>query len=311
MLPLSNGHILIITRFQGWFRYDGQTFQEYPTQADEFVKSSLIIHAIMLPGNKIALATQRRGLGLLDLQGNLLQVIDKSSGLRDKILNYVYLDKQDGLWLALSNGIARVEFPSPISRFTEIHGLEGAIFDVIRFQGNLYAATNIGVFRFEARSESLPRFQQVKGITNTAYSFLDHAGKLLIGTHLGLYVMEENQAEITDFVMESNRLNASVICLRSSSHDRQRIYIGTYQGLYLLEQQQSGSNNFRPAPGFQEYVFEVLEDESGGLWVGRKPSASIGWIVSLGIRTFCAASGYRRHSYNLSRQERSILVRWY
>jgi len=59
------------------------------------------------------------------------------------------------LWLALDTGIAQVEWPSTFTTFDARMGLSGQVWDLVRHQGALYAATGQGVFALEEANEAL------------------------------------------------------------------------------------------------------------------------------------------------------------
>ena len=46
------------------------------------------------------------------------------------------------MWLGLMDGIAHVEWPSPVSRFGEESGVTGFVESLARHEGSLYAATS-------------------------------------------------------------------------------------------------------------------------------------------------------------------------
>src|SRR5690606_442214 len=88
------------------------------------------------------------GVLLLDQAGRLVRVYREDAGIAqdDFVLNAT-LDRQGGLWLALNNGIRRVDVLTPLTQFGLVHGLQGAVYDILRHDGTLYVATSAGLFR--------------------------------------------------------------------------------------------------------------------------------------------------------------------
>ncbi len=97
--------------------------------------------ATRLPDGGFAIGTLRGGVVLLDRAGRLRRVLDRDSGLRHETVWQVYVDRQDGLWLCLNDGLARIEVTSPASYFDRTAGLAGAVYSVARHRGRLYAST--------------------------------------------------------------------------------------------------------------------------------------------------------------------------
>lgn len=270
MLPMAGGRQLVITRLSGWFIYDGQTFMPLKTPADDFLKSSLVMDAAQLPGGFIALATQRRGLAITDIEGRLLRVIDKSAGLPSKILHSVHRDRLGGLWSGSSNGLARLEIPSPLTHFDEADGLEGHLYDMVRYEGTLYAATNFGVFYLDSNRKPLPAFIRIDGISNTSYALLPHQNGLFIGTHLGLFRLDGRRVVASDFYMTKTNHNASVTTITPARENPRRAYVGGYQSLHILDWDENADMRMTRVPGFKNYVLKIVEDRLGGLWVGTR-----------------------------------------
>jgi signal transduction histidine kinase/DNA-binding response OmpR family regulator len=259
----KNGRLTGITRFQGFWEHNGVEFQKIASPADSFLYKNLAFHAVRLPSGRIALATHRRGLALIDSTGHLLQVVDRNSGLRSNIINFVHSDKQGGLWVAMTNGLARIELPTPFTYFKDLNGLEESTNALIRHQGRLYAANAMGVFTLNDRAEPFPVFEQIKGISHTAWCFLSQPNRLLVGTHRGILSIEGDKATPVTGTIGVRKLLAS-------SNNPNRIYVGQYRGVGLLEFLPQGEIRFRQIEGSSGNILDMIEDDDGVLWVGTR-----------------------------------------
>ncbi len=140
-----NRKLLIGTRSKGLFLYDGLKVEPFPT--DPYLKDKELIHGIRLSSNpaQFALATMRDGLVIIDHQGKIKTIFDMNYGLQDKNVKYVFQDKDGNLWLCLNNGIAKIEYTSPISMYDARSNLPGIAFSVLKHQNNLYVGTANGL----------------------------------------------------------------------------------------------------------------------------------------------------------------------
>ncbi len=77
------------------------------------------------------------------------------------------------LWLALNNGLARVDLGASVSYYDKTVGLFGSAHDVARHQGRFFVATSHGVSRLEPAAEgAAPRFMPRPGISSQCWSLL-------------------------------------------------------------------------------------------------------------------------------------------
>jgi hypothetical protein len=293
--PFSDGdgrEKIYIGTGRGLFWYDGINCQALEGETASFLKELRINDGLVLPDNTVALATFGDGVVIIDPagKGRVLQVINKTSGLKDETGLSIFFDRQGGLWLALNNGIARVETPAPLTFYDETRGLQGSCKDIIRYQNTLYAGTDIGLYYLLPSPEifpltllkdgrgtvSIPQpvFKPVAGINTYTWALLvvPQAGELLAGTEYGLYRIRGDKAE---FLMT---FGTDIVSLHLSSRDSNRVYAGLrYGGLAAARyvpgiKGSSGSwiNEGKIAGIEDEYITNIAEEADGSLWLAAK-----------------------------------------
>ena len=146
--PISGKQYLLGMFYAGLFLFDGKTFQPFKTEADELVKSGTLYKGLQLANGDYVLSTTGKGLVIIDASGKIKQVINRDVGLQDESIYGVYSDSKGVLWLALDNGISRVETASPLTQFTNQSGINTATLSVARFEGKLYLGTTNGLLKF-------------------------------------------------------------------------------------------------------------------------------------------------------------------
>lgn len=263
MLPFDRAHLLIGTFTQGLFLYDGVAFQPFRTQADAFLQASQLYHGAVLTDGTFAFATLRGGLAIIDAQGRLVQRVNKAAGLHNDTIGYVYPDREGGLWLGMDNGLARLETPSPLSLFTEPFGPQGAVEDLVRHQGQVYAATAQGVYRLSFTSGQFPAFQPVAGIATQAWAFLSLDNLLLVATNNGVFTIAGDRAT-------QQLADLSAFYLYRSRMDASRVYVGLEAGVGMLVKTQGRWRFSGPVPGTSGVVRSIVEDGEGALWLGTE-----------------------------------------
>ena len=177
--------------YSGLYLFNGKTFVPFHTDADSLLKATLY-RGIVLKDGSFALATAGKGLVVLNKEGKTLQVINRETGLQDESVYGVYADSKNNLWLALDNGISRVQTSSPLTQFTIQSGITTATLCVQRFKGVLYLGTTNGLLRFNNPKRM---FESIKEVSrNQVFQFLEVGNELLIATD-GLYSIKNNKVQ--------------------------------------------------------------------------------------------------------------------
>ncbi len=282
MLPYAEAKILIGTREQGLFLYDGaslQTFQTDPATA-AFLRENLLSHGAVLPDDTFALATLRGGVAIIDRHGHLLQILDKAAGLQDHDVNFIFPDRQGAIWLAQGRRLARVETASPLSFYGEPAGIKDFVASILRHRGTLYVATGLGVFYLPSRTierssqlpsqpDQAPVFRSVAGITAQCWSLLLVGKTLLVATNDGVYQIAGERAS---FVKQSAGDSFFSMFLQRSKQDSNRVYVGLRDGLASLRYDPAASKWIDEGRirGIHEPIWSIVESEDGKLWLGTE-----------------------------------------
>ncbi len=286
MLPFSENKILIGTRELGLFLYDGVTAAPFPTEVDGFLLENQLYHGAALANGAYALATLRGGVVIIDHAGRFQQVLDKSVGLQDNNVWFVAADQQQGLWLALNNGLARAETPAPLSRFDERSGLRGIVESTLRHRGQLYVATHQGVFYLQpaapdadAAAAMPPVFLPVSGIADQSWALLSTGDALLAGTRVGVYQIENTRARM--FRPSSEHSYA----LHRSKKDTTLIYVGLESGLAALrfDPREKKWLEAGTIAGVAAEVRDLAESANGVLWLGTRAEGYVRVDMSNGF----------------------------
>lgn len=265
MVPFGADRILIGTREEGFFLYDGTSYVPFATEADAYLRRHRLYHGCALPGGYVALATlDAGGVVILDEQGRIVQILSTSLGLEDGWVNYVYADAQGGLWMALNNqGIIRADVPSVLTRFDGKLGLEGNIYHVARYRGALYVATSIGLYRLEEQ-------QPAVGDRYTPQSFVKIEGVItanwLLPTPEGLLVAGSDSL----YRFKDGRLGAiasgTFSMLEASERYPGRVYAASKDGIAVFEYKGLSWRQNEALGAPVGNVLSLAEGPDGSVW---------------------------------------------
>ncbi|MGP1667036.1 MAG: hypothetical protein ACTS5I_14250, partial [Rhodanobacter sp.] len=155
------GELLIGTRSDGWWRFDGTHYQRWSSEADAATKGLSLYDGIWLRNGQLAVVAPPSGVIVFDASGHVVHHLDRTNGLANNASNALFEDRQRGLWVTSDVGVSRVSIDQPISTFDERDGLRGAVISVARYEGKLYAGTTEGLFELAATASGSARFTRV------------------------------------------------------------------------------------------------------------------------------------------------------
>lgn len=276
ILPFDDKRLLIGTRADGLFLYDGAALHPFATEVDSLIKARNLYRGFVLPNGSIALTTTAGGLAIVDRQGRLLERIAERDGLLSPSVYYVMPDREGGLWLALAVGLVRVEAESAFSLFGPDQGLKASGSDVLRHNGQIYVAHQQGVQVLKPVPGEPPQFVNVTGVANQCWAFMtfpDPDGKvrpqLLLSASDGLYRIDGTTAR--PIVESMNRSFGAFVTLRSRL-DPHRVWVGLADGLASVRWTNGNWVNEGRVSGINEQVRSLFQLPDGTLWAGTQSS---------------------------------------
>jgi signal transduction histidine kinase/DNA-binding response OmpR family regulator len=111
--PYDADHLLLATAQRGLQLFDGHRLAPAPSPA---ITATNRVNALRrVSGDFYALAIENYGLLFLDRQLRVIQALDRRSDHRLSQIRRLVLGRHGDLWAVLTAGLARVEFPSPVS----------------------------------------------------------------------------------------------------------------------------------------------------------------------------------------------------
>ncbi|PEN14597.1 hypothetical protein CRI94_06130 [Longibacter salinarum] len=263
ILPYGNDDLLIGTVDSKLYLRRNGEIERFPTEIDRFLTANELYTAAALPDGSYAFATLWGGVVITDPAGRTRRILDKRAGLIGDDVRALFVDQQDGLWMAYESGIARAEITLPISMFDDRTGLDGVAMSIVRHDDALHVGTTSGVFRLsrqETDDGSLrPVFQRVSSLRAQAFSLLSHRSGLLAATDRGVFLLADGQARS---VAESQ----TAYGLHASRHTDGLVYVGYIDGVGTMQYQSGQWKSQSSIPGLDRGIFFLEEDARGDLW---------------------------------------------
>lgn len=267
LLPY-NGKILIVTRYNGLFMYDGAVVQKYNCAADDFMQRNRIFCAA-LDRSLLALGSVQDGVCFLDLEKDEINVISINNGLQNKTVLSMSFDARGDLWLGLDNGIDCVHLSSPVFSLYGNKPVIGSGYSSCLYQDRLYLGTNQGLYSTvppQELNKEIP-MDFVPGTGGQIWSFLNYDNKLFCTSDNGIFVLEGNKIDHLDGlrgVRTLTPLNNHPEVLIAGTY-------GKYSGLYLLKKIAGCWQVACRIKNFTYAAKSLMAEDSGNvLWITNK-----------------------------------------
>ncbi len=265
ILPFPHNKYLIGTAHSGLFVFDDKRFVPLNSPANDFLRTYQLNNGAVIPGKYFAFGTILNGIIVIDTAGNVVQQINKASGLQNNTVLSLYTDNEQNLWAGLDNGIDRIEVNSPLYFYFDKTGRFGTVYSSIIFGGKIYLGTNQGLFYSDWQDEANRKafqsfdFKLIPGSQGQVWELSVQDGRLLCGHNAGTYQVSGSAlSNITEI--------SGGWTVKKFNPDK--LIQGTYTGLILYKKDAAGNWVFdHKIDGFAEPSRYVEQDSKGQLWV--------------------------------------------
>ena len=268
-MPQGDGSTLLCTINNGFYRLAGGRVQSFRTEIDAFLKTERVANCQRLADGTIVLFTRSKGIALLDPAGRLQHYLEaESSGFPSMAGKWAMLDRHGHLWLCLDSGIARLDWPAPLTIVSSSSGaLSERVTSLVRHEGRLYAGTNLGLRMLEPAGTSggtpqSARLVPVPGYHQPVTSLFSTRDTLLVVGRGGVQVLggrEPNTVTLPD-------LPRLITCGLVPRSDQDVAYIGLGRGIQVLRRKEGKWKSIGLVPGFAASLFALNEAADGAIW---------------------------------------------
>ena len=188
-----NNNLLLATLEEGLFVYDYNTVKPWQTEANNFIKKNSSLGGSVIKNKFFVLNSVLNGVVICDLKGKIIQHLNRQKGLQNNTVLASFIDNKNNLWLGLDNGIAFVNESSPFTYFGFSYNIS-TVYASVLYEGNLYVATNQGVF-YHSWSDSFKEdnFKLVEGTTAQSWNVQVIDNELICANNRGALLIKNGK----------------------------------------------------------------------------------------------------------------------
>ena len=264
----ESGKLLVVTLKDGLFLYQPQTGEtsKFSTTTQPYLTENLVFCGRKIENDLYAIGTFRGGIVFIDALGNLIQTINEEKGLRNNSVRQSFVDTHQGLWLALNNGIARIELHLPLSIFDKRNGLKGGVNRIINFQDKLVVGTSLGIFQaVKSQATAIDAFEQLPNFLDQCLNLLQlDSSHLFIASNRGTFVYS------TDGKIIPCSSNASFVHAQIQLKNKNYVVAGLRNGIEIFEKIDNTWRFVGTLAGVSGEIRSLGQDKNGTLWAGTK-----------------------------------------
>ena len=271
MDTFDENEILFVTRTGDFFIHDGSNLKPFKIESTDEIKKYLPVRRIQkLPGERLAIGSLRGGVLIIDKNGRLLHHYQRATGLHDNVVYDMFVDNSDALWLALDNGIARIDISSPLTNFTAELGLTSSVLSIERLDGKLYVGTTEGASYLDQVTGT---FKLVQNIGFQCFDLLKIDDQLYAASDNGFQRIVGSKA--IDALDDPN-LNFGGLALHHYQKHPDYIFIGADGGAGIAKRKENNQwENMGRIEGFRDPIWSFEEDKEGRIWLGAETEGVI------------------------------------
>ncbi|MFW6364801.1 MAG: ATP-binding protein, partial [Bacteroidota bacterium] len=228
---------------------------------DSLLNAAGSYYGIECTGSEIIIGTLTSGIVIYNYETDTFRTIDDKEGLQGETVYAIEKDEQNNLWLALSNGISRIEFSFPVTFWGKEQGLNAYVTDIISYNEKIFLTTENGIFYLE--DGELNKFKEMK---DQSWGFevfgKDERNKMLLaGTNDGLLQIEGNN------LRNLYEKGTNIVTSLYYAEDLENIlFLGLSNGVAVLEYNEGEFEETDFYYKQEDDVRSIARDSSGVFW---------------------------------------------
>lgn len=290
MFSMPDNKLLIATLSKGLFLYENEKIIPWNTEANTFIKKNSSLGGVSIKDTFIVLNSVLNGIIICDTNGRIIQHINHKKGLQNNTVLTSFVDNKSNLWLGLDNGIAYINENSPFTYFGFSYDISTVYASVV-YKGNLYVATNQGVF-YHSWNKTFKEdtFELVEGTTAQTWNLQVINDQLLCANNRGALVISGNKVVKT---LDTK----GYFGFKPIPSNPNYIIGSNYNGFAVFEKTPDGLHYKNQIAGFDKSS-STFELDINNLWL-KKDELIYQMVLSADLKKFKSIKTYPKLSSSI------------
>lgn len=256
-------NLLIVTKNRGLYTYNLGELRPVQNQLSDHLKRNQVFCATHINDQYYAFGTILNGLYIADLDGNILQHINKQKGLLNNTLLSMYYDPLSGiLWLGMDYGVAALHIHHGLTYFHDYQGDFGTAHTALLQDGTFYLGTNQGLYRAAwndlNNDASALKLSLIPGSEGQVWTLAEIDGIIWCGHDQGLFRLDGNRFE---------RVHNEPGVWTLLRYNEEYLLTGNYNGVSVLKKQGEAYVFFKKLDLILGSCNQLLLEKENLVWV--------------------------------------------
>ena len=265
ILPLTDNSYLIGTAHNGLYILDqNNTIRYWDTPASRLLATYQINNGVKLNEDHYAYGTIKNGVQIINRAGNIIQSINKNTGLQNNTILSMEKDHQNNLWVGLDNGIDHIDINSNLYYYSDFKGEVGTVYSSAIFNKQIYLGTNQGLFVSPWNGVNAHYSFNFRLLPNTSGQVWKLAvinDQLLIGHNDGTFAIDKQN--------QFKKISTITGGYAFLPINQQYTLQGNYTGISLFKNDNGNFQWIKQFPAIKEPIKFLAQHSANTFWAGN------------------------------------------
>ncbi len=193
VFPIEAG-LMVVSRSKGLFRFQSGRLTPFDSEISNVLRQDQAFCSTMIHGAYLAFGTILGGLYITDLNGKIIQHVNKQKGLPNNTVLSLHYSPNGLLWAGMDYGISALHIHDGTTFFIDYRGEFGTAYTALLRDGVFYLGTNQGLYKAEWRQldndKNLNPFVLIRRSEGQVWSLTEIDGTILCGHDKGLFALQ-------------------------------------------------------------------------------------------------------------------------
>ncbi|MBK1875387.1 hybrid sensor histidine kinase/response regulator [Pelagicoccus mobilis] len=245
--------------------FDGQTFEDLDDDLESLGESLWSNDMEILDDETFAISLFEFGLVLINRQGQMIMRLDQTLDHRFLDTGKIAVAPDKSLWVTLSDGVAQITPPYPITYFDQRHKVALQYFDHARLGKDLMirSSSNLHLAQY-SESGKFTKFRDFEHLAQqTVYEMIGYNGQLIVSTDQGVYRLRAGKPP--EFLLDIPYIYR-IHKMRFGPQNR--FVLSNSQFNYITELENDRLTIVQKIPSLG-LANKILDDKQGNIWLER------------------------------------------